>query len=48
LVDPDFGLREMQSYALRVMRDGVTIKVLTGARRKRDPSKREWSIPGAG
>jgi hypothetical protein len=31
-VDPDFGLREMQKYALRVMRDGVDIKILTGAR----------------
>jgi hypothetical protein len=38
-VDPDFGLRELQGYALRVMRDGVAVKVLTGARRMRDTSK---------
>jgi hypothetical protein len=31
-VDPDFGRREMQNYALRVMRDGVDVKILTGAR----------------
>ena len=30
-VDPDFGVREFQSYALRVMRDGVAVTVLTGA-----------------
>jgi hypothetical protein len=35
-VDPDFGLREMQNYALRVMRDEVDVKILTGARRMRD------------
>lgn len=38
-VDPDFGLREMQNYALRVMRDGVDVKILTGARRMRDTSR---------
>lgn len=36
-VDPDFGLREMQNYALRVMRHGVDVKILTGASRMRDP-----------
>jgi hypothetical protein len=30
-VDPDFGVREFQNYALRVMRDGVEVTVLTGA-----------------
>ena len=30
-VDPDFGVREFQNYALRVMRDGVAVKILTGA-----------------
>lgn len=30
-VDPDFGVREFQNYALRVMRDGVKVTVLTGA-----------------
>lgn len=30
-VDPDFGVREFQNYALRVMRDGVSVTVLTGA-----------------
>jgi hypothetical protein len=34
-VDPDFGLRELQNYALRVMRDGVDVIVLTGIRRMR-------------
>ena len=36
-VDPDFGLREMQNYALRVMRDGVDVKILTAASRMRAP-----------
>jgi hypothetical protein len=30
-VDPDFGLREVQNYALRPIRDGVEVKILTGA-----------------
>jgi hypothetical protein len=30
-VDPDFGLRELQYYALRVLRDGVEVTILTGA-----------------
>ena len=30
-VDPAFGVREFQNYALRVMRDGVSVTVLTGA-----------------
>lgn len=30
-VDPDFGVREFLNYALRVMRDGVSVTVLTGA-----------------
>jgi hypothetical protein len=30
-VDPDFGVREFQNYALRVMRDGVAVTILTGA-----------------
>jgi hypothetical protein len=30
-VDPDFGVRELQNYALRVMRDGVAVTILTGA-----------------
>jgi hypothetical protein len=30
-VDPDFGVRELQNYALRVMRDGVKVTILTGA-----------------
>ncbi len=30
-VDPDFGVREFQNYALRVMRDGVAVRILTGA-----------------
>jgi hypothetical protein len=34
-VDPEFGLREMQNYALRVMRNEVEVKILTGARRMR-------------
>ena len=34
-VDPDFGLREMQNYALRPMRDRVGIKILTSAPRMR-------------
>ncbi len=39
-VDPDFGVREFQNYALRVMRDGVAVKILTGApnMRKARPS----------
>lgn len=39
-VDPDFGVREFQNYALRVMRNGVTVKILTGAphMRKARPS----------
>ena len=39
-VDPDFGVREFQNYAPRVMRDGVAVKVLTGApnMRKARPS----------
>ena len=43
-VDPDFGLREMQNYALRVMRDGVDVKILTGARRMRDTSRPSNSV----
>jgi hypothetical protein len=35
-VDPDFGLRELQNYALRVIRDSVEVKILTSARRMRD------------
>jgi hypothetical protein len=35
-VDPDFGLRELQNYALRVMRDEIAVKILTGAPRLRD------------
>jgi hypothetical protein len=40
-VDPDFGVREFQNYALRVMRDGVAVKILTGApnMRKARPSE---------
>jgi hypothetical protein len=38
-VDPDFGLRELQNYALRVMRYGVGVKILTGAPRMRDVSR---------
>jgi hypothetical protein len=34
-VDPEFGLREMQNYALQVMRDGVDVKILTSAPRMR-------------
>jgi hypothetical protein len=34
-VDPDFGVRELQNYALRVMRDGVEVTILTGARHMR-------------
>ena len=30
-VDPDFGLREMQNYALRPRRDRVGVKILTSA-----------------
>lgn len=30
-VDPDFGVREYQNYALRVSRDGIAVKILTGA-----------------
>ena len=30
-VDPDFDMRELQNYALRVMRDGVEVTILTGA-----------------
>ncbi len=30
-VDPDFGVRELQNYALRVMRDRVGVTILTGA-----------------
>jgi len=30
-VDSDFGVREFQNYALRVMRVGVAVKILTGA-----------------
>jgi hypothetical protein len=30
-VDPDFGVREFLNYALRVMRIGVSVTVLTGA-----------------
>lgn len=39
-VDSDFGVREFQNYALRVMRDGVAVKILTGApnMRKARPS----------
>ncbi|MGB8839616.1 MAG: VPA1262 family N-terminal domain-containing protein [Aliidongia sp.] len=31
-VDPDFGLREYQNYALRVRQQGVAVKVLTSSR----------------
>ena len=39
-VDPDFGVREFRNYALRVMRAGVAMKILTGAphMRKARPS----------
>ncbi|MEY2343191.1 VPA1262 family N-terminal domain-containing protein [Acidithiobacillus sp. IBUN Pt1247-S3] len=39
-VDPDFGVREFQNYALRVTRDSVAVKILTGAphMRKARPS----------
>jgi hypothetical protein len=52
-VDPDFGLREMQNYALRVMRDSVDVKVLTSAhhlRRTADEAACETAIeePEAG
>jgi hypothetical protein len=30
-LDPDFGVRELQNYAVRVMRDGVEVTILTGA-----------------
>lgn len=30
-LDPDFGVRGLQNYALRVMRDGVEVTILTGA-----------------
>ncbi len=41
-VDPDFGVRELQNYALRVMRDGVEVTILTGARHMRQrPARRQ-------
>ncbi|OCX71344.1 VPA1262 family N-terminal domain-containing protein [Acidithiobacillus thiooxidans] len=55
-VDPDFGVREFQNYALRVMRDGVTVKILTGAPHMRkarpidditDTSTEEQTAPSA-
>lgn len=55
-VDPDFGVREFQNYALRVMRDGVAVKILTGAplmRKARpsdditDASAAEQTVPSA-
>ena len=55
-VDPDFGVREFQNYALRVMRDGVAVKILTGARHMRkalqgdditDASAAEQTAPSA-
>jgi hypothetical protein len=47
-VDPDFGLREMQNYALRVMRDGVDVKILTGAPRLRGVSNSATGAPENG
>ena len=50
-VDPDFGMRELQNYALRVMRDGVEVTILTGAPHMRkarpDDSAEEASPRGA-
>ena len=55
-VDPDFGVREFQNYALRVMRDGVAVKILTGAPHMRkalpgdditDASAAEQTAPSA-
>ena len=55
-VDPDFGVREFQNYALRVMRDGVAVKILTGAPNMRkarpsddvtDASAEEQTAPSA-
>jgi hypothetical protein len=36
-VDPDFGVRELQNYAFRVMRNEVQVTILTSARRMRMP-----------
>jgi hypothetical protein len=46
-VDPDFGLREMQNYALRFVRDGVDVKILTGAKRLRYKSRPGHDASGA-
>jgi len=37
-VDPEFGCRQMQNYAFRAQRDGVTVKILTGIRRMQGTS----------
>jgi len=46
-VDPDFGMRELQNYALRVMRDGVEVTILTGAThmRKARPDDSAEEVP---
>jgi hypothetical protein len=46
-VDPDFGVREFQNYALRIMRDGVAVKILTGAphMRKARPDENATDSP---
>ena len=46
-VDPDFGMRELQNYALRVMRDGVEVTILTGAphMRKARPDDNAEELP---
>jgi hypothetical protein len=46
-VDPDFGLREVQNYALRVMRDDVEVKILTGAPRMRVTPRPDENASGA-
>ena len=49
-VDPDFGMRELQNYALRVMRDGVEVTILTGAphMRKARPDDSSEEAPPEG
>ena len=50
-VDPDFGVREFQNYALRVMRDGVAVTILTGApnmRKARPDERTEEGAPDEG
>jgi hypothetical protein len=47
-VDPDFGVREFQNYALRVRRDGVSVTILTGAlhmHRARQEDSEEETLP---